>query len=178
MREGCDHHRPSALRDRAILLLLAVYGMRAGKVRGLRLDDIGWEAGIIRLRRPKTGSNGTYPLTRTVGEAIVRYLREARPRSTAREVFLTLRAPVQPLGASLMPVMVGTRMRAADIKCERRSAHSLRHACAQRLLEEGLSMQEIGDCLGHRSPQSTGRYAKVALARLREVADFDLEGLA
>ncbi len=108
----------------------------------------------------------------------MRYLREARPRSTAREVFLTLRAPVQPLGASLIPVMVGTRMRAADIKCERRGAHSLRHACAQHLLDEGLSMQEIGDRLGHRSPQSTGRYAKVALARLREVADFDLEGLA
>lgn len=67
----------------------------------------------------------------------------------------------------MIPVAVATRMRSADIKCEPRSSNPLRPACAQRLLDEGLSMQEIGDCLGHRSPQSTARYAKVALARLR-----------
>ena len=171
--------RPADVRDRALLLTLSVYGLRAGEAQALRLDDINWEAETLRVRRPKTGRTTWFPLSRRVGEALARYLREARPRTDTRQVFLTLKVPVRPLGASTISSVVRSRMRRCGIECERRGAHALRHAFAQRLLDEGFSMTEIGDCLGHRSPDATAVYAKVDLAGLRQVvADFDLEGLA
>ena len=170
--------QPEDLRDRALLLTLSVYGLRAGEARGLRLDDINWDAETLRVHRPKTGRTDLFPLSHRVGDAIARYLRDARPRADARrEVFLSSRAPSRPLSLSKISSIVRSRMQRCGIDCPRPGAHALRHAFAQRLLEEGFSMQEIGDCLGHRSPASTAIYAKVDLARLRQVADFDLEGL-
>lgn len=166
------------LRDRALLLTLSVYGLRAGEARGLQLDDINWDAETLRIKRPKTGRTELFPLSRRVGDAIARYLREARPRTESRrEVFLSGRAPSGPLSLSKISSIVRNRMQRCGIDCRRPGAHALRHAFAQRLLEEGFSMQEIGDCLGHRSPASTAIYAKVDLTRLRQVADFDMEGL-
>ena len=72
--------QPEDLRDRALLLILSVYGLRAGEARGLRLDDINWDAETLRIHRPKTGRTDMFPLSRRVGDAIARYLREARPR--------------------------------------------------------------------------------------------------
>ena len=170
--------QPDDLRDRALLLILSVYGLRAGEARGLQLDDINWDAETLRIKRPKTGRTDLFPLSRRVGDAIARYLREARPRTESRrEVFLSGRVPSGPLSLSKISSIVRSRMQRCGIDCPRRGAHALRHAFAQRLLEEGFSMQEIGDCLGHRSPASTAVYAKVDLTRLRQVADFDMEGL-
>ena len=171
--------RPVAVRDRALLLTLSVYGLRAGEAQALRLDDINWEAETLRVRRPKTGRTAWFPLSRRVGEALARYLRETRPRTDTRQLFLTLKAPVRPLGTPAISSVVRRRMLRCGIECERRGAHALRHAFAQRLLDEGFSVAEIGDCLGHRSPDATAVYAKVDLSGLRQVvADFELEGLA
>lgn len=176
--ETAGGNSPVDLRDRAILLLLSGYGLRAGEVCGLRLDDIAWDTETLCVRRPKTGRVDRYPLTRSVGNAISRYLREARPRRADREIFLSLQAPIRPLGRTGISSLVLRRMRRIGVEGKRRGAHSLRHACAQRLLDDGFSLHEIGDCLGHRSLDSTAIYAKVRLVGLRAVADFDLEGLA
>lgn len=173
-----DGDRPASVRDRAILLLLSVCGLRAGEVRRLRLEDIDWDAGTLCLRNTKNGRSRTHPLGSSVGAALIRYLREVRPSTAWREVFLTVRAPVRPMHGSGIPEMVRWRMRKAGIEGPRRGAHSLRHAFAQRLLAEGFSMHEIGECLGHRCPEATAVYAKVDLASLRQVADIGLEGLA
>ncbi|MCP4898371.1 MAG: site-specific integrase, partial [bacterium] len=89
--------QPKSLRDRAIILLFAVYGMRVGEVRALKLEDLNWEQELICVTRPKSRRQQSYPLSYTVGEAILRYLREVRPRVLYREVFLTLKAPVRPI---------------------------------------------------------------------------------
>ena len=170
--------RRGDLRARAILLLLAVYGLRSGEVRVLRLEDLDWEAETLRVRRPKTGRTQVYPLARNVGDAILRYLREVRPPCARREVFLTFRKPPQPLSSAAVWRIVALRMRSLGIDTQPCGPHALRHACAQRLLDAGFSMKAIGDCLGHRDPASTAAYARVDLARLRQVADLDLEGLA
>ena len=161
------------LRDRALLLLLANYGLRASEASSLRLDDIDWEAAMLTVRRPKAGRTDRYPLSREVGDAILRYLREARPRRACREIFLTLVAPVGPLCPDGVSGVVARRMRRLGIHSRQRGAHALRHACAQRLLDSGFSMKAIGDHLGHACPDSTSAYAKVDLAGLRQVADFD-----
>ncbi len=165
-------------RDRAVVLLFVVYGLRAGEASGLRLEDIDWEQETLQVRRPKPGRTHWYPLSRSVGDAVVRYLREARPPCCERALFLTLRAPIRPLATSGVQAIVSHRLRRLGIVSQRRGPHALRHACAQRLLDQGLSFKEIGDHLGHRSPTSTAIYAKIDLAALRQVADFDLEWLA
>lgn len=170
--------RPADLRDRALLLALAVYGLRCGELSGLLLDDINWDAETFRVRCPKPGRTGLYPLSRRCGDALARYLREARPRSAAREVFLSLHPPTRPLSAAGISRVVRRRLRRAGIECQRPGAHALRHACAQHLLDKRFAMADIGDYLGHRRISSTAVYAKVDLAGLRQVADFDLGDLA
>ena len=170
--------RPADKRDRAILMLLIVYGLRAGEVRTLQLDDLDWENETLRVYRPKTGRTDLFPLSRAVGQAILRYLVDVRPARPERALFFTLRAPIRPLGRAAPGTMVRRRMNEAGIAAERRGTHALRHTAAQHLLDRGVSMKVIGDYLGHRSPRSTAVYARFDLNALREVADFDPEGLA
>lgn len=174
---ACAGDRPVDIRDRALLLLLAVYGLRAGEVTGLRLDDFDWEREVLTVRRGKQQRPRAYPLCRSVGDAVLRYLREARPRSDHREVFLTVLAPVRPLADKSLTGLVERHMHALGLSLPRSGAHALRHACATRLLAQGLSLKEIGDHLGHRSPDTTRIYAKVDLAALRAVGEFPLGGL-
>lgn len=165
------------IRDRAILILLATYGLRSGEVSGLRLEDVNWESEKVSIMRPKQRRAQEYPLVNEAGEAILNYLQKARPRCALREVFLTSKAPFHRLSQGAVYHLVSTRLSALGIHVLRRGPHSLRHACAGHLVAEGFSLKEIGDHLGHRSAFATRIYAKVDLAGLREVANFDLGGL-
>ncbi len=169
---------PATLRDRALLLLLATYGLRSGEVRRLQLEDLDWSQGRLRVVRSKSQRPETLPLTPEVGAAVARYLRHGRPTTTLRTVFLTLRAPARPLSLGALHHVVAHRL-APVVRVPRgRGPHGLRHACARRLVDAGHSFKEIGDHLGHRSPNATGIYAKVDLGALRRVAFDDLGGLA
>jgi integrase/recombinase XerD len=168
---------PVDIRDRALLMLLAVYGLRASEVVGLRLEDFDWQVELLTIPHGKPGKPRAYPLCRPVGDAVLRYLREVRPRSARREAFLTLRAPFRPLTRGALGQSVSRRLHALGVMLPHYGPHALRHACATHLLERGLSLKEIGDHLGHQSPETTRIYAKVDLAGLRAVGDFDLEGL-
>jgi site-specific recombinase XerD len=169
--------RSSEIRNHAILLLLAVYGLRAGEVSRLLLEDIDWEGETVIFRRSKRQGVHSYPLSRTVGDAIIRYLKDVRPRSDHREVFLTLCAPIQPIRGQTLWHLVAKRLRTVAPDIKHHGPHALRHACATRLINEGLSLKEVGDHLGHRVPDTTRIYSKVDLPHLREVAGFDLGGL-
>lgn len=172
-----DTDRAQDVRDRAILLLLAVYGLRCGEVVALSLDDIDWERDILHVTRPKQRCRQDYPLATDVGNAILRYVQQVRPVCAARNLFLTIKAPVRPLAPSSLHHLVAPRMKALDIRCPRQGPHALRHACATHLVAEGLSLKQIGDHLGHRSSFATRTYAKVDLVGLRQVADFSLGAL-
>lgn len=171
--EGDQRHN---IRARPMLMLLAIYGLRAGEVSRLRIEDFDWEHEVFRVISSKTGRVRTYPLARSVGDAILRYLKEVRPQSSHRELFLSWNPPFRPVRRPLGN-MVRRRLRSLNVSLPRFGTHVLRHACATRLLATGLSLKEIGDQLGHQSPESTRIYAKVDLAGLREVADFDLGGV-
>jgi site-specific recombinase XerD len=177
MLAGTQGDRRVDIRDRALLLLLAVYGLRSGEVVALRLEDFHWEREQLTIPPGKRQRPRIYPLCRSVGDAVLRYLREVRPRSDRREVFLTLLAPFRPLSSGSVGYAVRRRLHALGVSLRHYGAHALRHACATHLLARGLSLKEIGDHLGHRSPEVTRIYTKVDLAALRGVGDFDLEGL-
>jgi len=167
--------QPHNIRARAILMLLATHGLRAGEVSRLRLEDIDWEREVFSVVASKTKRVRNYPLTRSVGDAILRYLREVRPCSSHRQLFLSLKPPIRPINS--LWSLVARRLRSLQVTVPHYGPHALRHACAGRLLASGLSLKEIGDQLGHTDPDTTRIYAKVDFASLREVADFDLGGV-
>ena len=170
-------NKPTDLRSRAIFLLLATYGLRMGEIIKLTLDDLDWDRELIRVRRGKGRRLALYPMTPEVGVALSRYVSRARPVNFGREVFLTLVAPVRPLCRSAFGRITARRFKRLDIRPPRGGPHSLRHACATHLVQQGASFKAIADQLGHRSLMTTGIYAKVDLKALRQVADFDLKGV-
>ena len=170
--------RAGDIRDKAIVMLFAVYGFRSTEVATLRLDDIDWERSLISITRVKRRGKQTYPFIPIVGNAVIRYLQEVRPQSAYREIFLTLIPPYRPFSLGALYPVVGNRMVKLGIRTRHHGPHSLRHACAAHLVSEGFSLKEIGDHLGHRCSLSTRIYAKVDLPSLREVAKFDIGGLA
>ena len=167
---------PGDIRDRAVILLFSVYGFRDSEVRRLRLEDIDWEQGIFRLKHSKRGPIQQFPLTQTVGWALARYIKEIRPRcSIHREIFLTIHAPFRPLKG--LDNLLYARWKGLGIDGKSHGPHSLRHACATRLINQGVPLKTIADQLGHRSLEATRIYAKVDLTRLREVAELNLGGV-
>lgn len=174
---GIPKCRPIDFRDRATFLLLAVYGLRAGEVAAIQLADLDWEHDRISIRRSKCRDVKVCPLVLTVGNAIIEYLKKGRPNSARIELFLDLVAPYRPMSPGALGQAFKRRIEKLGLPFARKGPHSLRHACATHLLGEGFSIKEIGDHLGHLSPQSTQIYAKVDLAGLRAVGNFDIGGL-
>lgn len=157
-------------RNRAILLLLARLGLRAREVVRLELEDIDWQRGWLKVRG-KGRQERPLPLPHDVGEAIASYLKDGRPESVCRNVFLHSRAPYGALisnGAVCQVVRRAIKRAKIDVKVT--GSHQLRHALAVDMLGQGLSLTEIGQMLRHRSPEATRRYAKVDLEGLRAVA--------
>ena len=159
-------------RDYAILMLLAKYGLRAGEVTALRLDDLDWRHDRLRVRHSKTHAVSELPLLADVGDAIVQYLRHGRPSVRYREVFIRSRAPYRPFrsGSSLY-TPIRDRLEAAGIRpTGKRGPHAFRHTRAVTLLRAAVPAKHIGDLLGHRSPKSTTVYLKLATEDLRAVS--------
>jgi len=177
MLADADTDNPRDIRDRAILMLLAVYGMRSGEVAALRLDQIDWVGRTLRLFRLKRRQPQIYPLLSSVAEALARYIDTVRPPSSCPEVFLCMQAPRRSLKAGSIYDVANRRFVALGIEAAHRGGHALRHACATRLLANGLTLKEIGDHLGHRSTSATSTYTKVNMVSLREVGAFDLGDL-
>ncbi len=167
---ACDRRSPVGRRDYAMLLLLARLGLRAGEVVELRLEDLDWDEGAIRIRGPAQRCD-QLPLPADVGAALAEYLRHGRPTCLARNVFVRSRAPRHALrGPSAVSCIVCRALRRAGIDSPFKGAHLLRHSLATQMLGSGASLGEIGQILRHRNPQTTTIYAKVDLGSLRTLA--------
>jgi integrase/recombinase XerD len=162
---------PTGLRDYAILMLLATYGLRAAEIVRMRLEDIDWRRAVLGVRHAKTGTYSELPLLTEPGEALLQYLEKARPRSTHREIFLRILPPYRPFkGGSILNCVTGARLRAAGVHPRgRKGPHAFRHARAVSLLRSGVPLKVIGDVLGHTSAQATAEYLKLATEDLRAV---------
>jgi site-specific recombinase XerD len=164
---------PKALRNHALLLLLARLGLRAQEVAALCLDDLDWHAGRILIRPGKTHQARVLPLVPDVGQAVAAYLyRGRRPATTSRHVFLACRAPFHPLIDATAISRIATRaLRRAGVTGHLRlGAHTFRHTAASQMVNRGASFKEVADVLGHRSLQTTEIYAKLDLDALVAVA--------
>ena len=166
-----NQNTPKGRRDYAMMLMLVTYGLRGIEVIRLQLDDIDWHNNTLCIRTRKAGNNTVYPLALSVGEAILDYLQKDRPKSNDRHVFLSVKAPYQPLVYTYsIGYQIRKYMALAGIKVDRPGTHTFRYSCAQKLLEHGMPLKTIGDYLGHRLPATTQGYTKIAINQLREVA--------
>jgi site-specific recombinase XerD len=177
LKDTASSDDPVNIRDHAILSLLIYYGLRRSEVERLTLDDLDWVAETIHVTRPKQRRAQCYPMSVPVGEAILRYLRLARPRCSHRALFLTIQAPFRPLSGPSITFMVRKRLTKQGVQLNWRGAHCLRHACASQLLDAGFTLKQIADHLGHRSMDTTRIYTKIDLHGLRQVAEIDLGAL-
>jgi len=167
---GCDRRTAGGRRNRALLLLLARLGLRAGEVVRLTLEDIDWEAGVLIIRG-KGAREDHLPMPRDVGQALASYLRQARPSCTTRRVFVRMRAPLRGLASSVaISTIVRRALERAGIESPCKGAHLLRHSLASQMLAHHASLAEIGEILRHRSPNTTQIYTKVDLVALRALA--------
>jgi len=165
-----DRTKRLGLRDYAIFLLMATYGLRASEVVALKLDDIEWRAGRILVPQPKTAQRLVLPLTDGVGQALVDYLRRARPTLPYREVFLRGRAPAGLLRPTAVTEAFQAWARRSGLTIPFQGPHCLRHSYAVHLLRQGVPLKTIGDLLGHRCAESTCVYIRLAVEDLRDVA--------
>jgi integrase/recombinase XerD len=165
--EACDRSTPAGKRDRAMLALLARLGLRSGEVTGLQLDDIDWRAGEVTVRG-KARRQDRLPLPVEVGEAIVDYLSDGRPRLECRRLFLTVYAPHRPIAPSSVTNIVYRACRRAGLS--QVGGHRLRHALATEMLRQGGDLVEIAQVLRQSDLGTTSGYAKVDRLALRAVA--------
>jgi site-specific recombinase XerD len=122
--------RPADIRDRALLLLLVVYGLRSGEIIRLRLDDFDWEREVLTVTRPKSMRSQPFPLSSSVAAVVIRYLKEVRPRTPLRELFLTRRAPLRPINKTTVFLIVARRLRVVCPSLPHHGPHALRNASA------------------------------------------------
>jgi integrase/recombinase XerD len=168
---SCDVEKPNGIRDRAILLLLARLGLRAGDVFGMRIDDIDWREATLRVRG-KGRREVRLPLPQDAGDAVLAYLVQARPRVAIDRMFLCANGPHRPLATSSgISNIVGLALRRAGISDPpSRGANLLRHSAATTMLRAGATLDAVATVLRHRSSDTTAHYAKVDIAMLRQVA--------
>jgi integrase/recombinase XerD len=167
---SCDPATPMGKRDRAILLLLARLGLRAGDIVHLGLGDVDWkEAGICVSGKGRRQT--LMPLTQEIGDVIASYIKDGRPQTTVDTLFVRSRAPFRALANHCAISMIVARaMRRAGVTCPSRgAAHVLRHSVASSMLRQGSSLQEIAAVLRHRSIATTEIYAKVDVVTLRQI---------
>ncbi len=158
-------------RNRAILLLLARLGLRAGDIVQLRLGDLDWREGMICVSG-KGRRQAVLPLTQEVGDALAAYIKDHRPQADTDAVFVRSFAPYRAFNASTsVSAIVARAMRRVGINCSKRgAAHILRHSVASSMLRQGVSLQDIAGVLRHRSLLTTEIYAKVDVLTLRQIA--------
>lgn len=159
-------------RDYAMLLLMARLGLRAPEVIAIQLDDVDWRSGEL-LVRGKGQRHDRLPIPPDVGEAIIRYLREERTSTTTRTLFVTHRAPNRPFKDSqVINAILKEAFAATGVKPPTPyvGSHVLRHSLATNMLRAGVSLEEIGDLLRHRSRATTMLYAKLNTDGLRSIA--------
>ena len=166
---ACDRDTPVGLRDRAVVLLLARLGLRAGDIVKMGLGDIDWTHASVCVSG-KSRYEVRLPLTQEVGEAVLEFLRFGRPPVQDTRLFIRMLAPWRPLQVSAVSAIVERAIARAGIDAPFRGAHVLRHSAATEMLRQGATLQQIGAVLRHRFLDTTAHYAKVDVKRLRDIA--------
>jgi integrase/recombinase XerD len=167
--------KPTDIRDYAMILLMALYGLRAGEIRGLRMTDVDFKNRTLTVGRRKTRRTQRFPLTPKVLNALKKYINRARPESECPSLFLATDTACRPISASGLYHRTRDLFRKSAVKSPHKGPHAFRHACANQLMDKGASVRDIAAFLGHRNPRSVREYARYNVEHLRQIAEFSLK---
>jgi integrase/recombinase XerD len=167
--EACDTDTPIGVRDRAVLLLLARLGLRASDISGLRLGDLDWSTGTVRVSG-KSRQTVWLPLPQDAGDALLHYLTTARPKIPGDGVFLINCAPFTPILSRQVSATAERAIRRSGVATPSLGAHLFRHSAATAWIRQGLSIQAVGAVLRHSDVDTTAIYSKVDIGLLRQIA--------
>ncbi len=171
---GIDRETSMGKRDYALCILVARLGLRIGDVRELQLESLDWKRAVISLRQQKTRVALELPMSEEIGLALIDYLKNGRPATSSRNIFIRHRSPYLPFSPNdgLRHILDKYRVKAGVVlpkEC-RKGFHSLRHSIATRLHEASVPLSVIATLLGHSSTESTRIYTRTNVAMLRKVA--------
>lgn len=167
--KSIDQSKSPGQRDFALLYLAAAYGLRSGELVRLTLDDIDWQGRTLRVVQTKTRQTLQLPLTDEAANVLIRYLRQTRPTSTHRQLFLHANAPYSPIGSTAVRQVLTRRIQYSGLNIPSCGTNALRHSFAMRLLQQGVAVKTIGDAMGHRNIESTAVYLRLDVKTLGEV---------
>jgi integrase/recombinase XerD len=167
--ESIDRSNAFGRRDFTILYLAAAYGLRSGELVRLTLDDLDWRKRTLRIEQTKTKQALQLPMTDEAANVLIAYLRQARPQSQYRQLFLRWRAPERPLRPATVHDVLERRIRHSGLELPPLGTHALRHSLAVHLLRQGATVKTVGDTLGHRDLRSTAIYLRLQVEDLRDV---------
>jgi len=166
-----DRTTQAGRRDFAMARCLVDLGLRAGEVAHLKLENVDWREGTLKLVGSKGGRVSLLPLPVQTGRALVEYLRHGRPKRASPSLFLRHSAPLdRPLTSTIVRYAMRCAYRRSGNSKPWSGTHSLRHSVACRLINAGASLKEIADVLRHKSLDATTIYTKVDRKRLNAVA--------
>jgi integrase/recombinase XerD len=168
--QSLDRTSDIGLRDYAMFLLIATYGLRASEVVELTLDDVAWRKGVLCIHQRKTGSPLELPLTNEVATALTKHLKHSAPPAPYRRIFLRKRAPIGVLKPTAVTEAFQALVRQSNLEIPFQGPHCLRHSLAVHLLKNGTPLKTIGDILGHRTAESTSMYLRLSTGDLRGVS--------
>jgi site-specific recombinase XerD len=165
-----DRTSAKGMRDYAMFLLIATYGLRISEVVAITVDDIHWRQSRLRIHQSKTSSPLELPLTNEVSTALVKHLKRTPPSPPYRRIFLRMRAPIGILKRTAVADTFQAVVQKSGLRIPFQGPHCMRHSLATHLLKNGTPLKTIGDILGHRSAASTSAYLRLATGDLREVS--------
>jgi site-specific recombinase XerD len=156
-------------RNYAIVLLAARLGLRASDICHLKFENILWDKNLIVLEQCKTKRKIELPLLAETGNAIIDYLKYARPQSKETYVFLRAKSPFTRLYGTAITALVHKCLVHANINIENRrhGAHALRHSLVAALMEQKTILPVISEVLGHGNTESTKHYIRIDMESLR-----------
>ncbi|NDV80827.1 tyrosine-type recombinase/integrase [Bacteroides sp. 51] len=159
-------------RNYAILLLAVRLGMRASDISGLEFNHLNWSGNQVTFTQKKTGRAILLPLPSDVGEGIINYIKNGRPISEEKRVFLSPRFPHNPLPSEAISHMTRKIIATSGVKIGNRKSgpHALRHTMANFMINEGTTIPIIAEVLGHASVQTSMNYLRIDIESMRQCA--------
>ena len=169
LENSADRDTALGKRNYAVILLANRLGIRSGDIAGLTFGEVYFEQDKILFNQEKTKDVHELFLVPDVKEALKDYIDNSRPDSDDEHVFLSYRAPHNPIDTSTIYSIIVKGFNDAGINTEgkKHGGHSLRASLATDMVNTGESYEQTRKILGHRSPEVIKHYAKLDIERLR-----------